>query len=129
LLNSLLKQTYHTPLSTLGNGILKPYFKDLIPNENEFDDIYDVFEYLLSLYFLLLTNSILGDWAPVGQYQWRSNRLPMNNSSLLKEFLESAEKRKSDWIPIKQGMFDGDYNIYLDLKTRLDKFLSNIHMF
>jgi len=129
LLNLILNARYHTPLSTLGNKILKPYFKDFISNETEFDDIYDVFEYLLSLYFMLLTNRILGDWAPIGQYQWRSSRLPTTNSNLLKEFLESAEKKKSDWIPIKQGMFDGDYNIYSDIKTRLDNFRSNIHMF
>ena len=118
-LNMILNTRYHTPLSTYSNNILRPYFQEFIPNDNEYNDLFDVFEYLLSLNFIYLTTSIISDWAPYGQYQWRSNSLPRSTSSLLIEFLIEADQKKSEWLPLKLGMFDNDYSLFFETKVSI----------
>ena len=121
-------QQYFTPTSKWLCSILYEYFKLHIPNKFEFDDTFDVFEYLLSLnYSHLVKSQIYENWSPYGQYQWRQRRL-RNQNTLFKEFFESADIEKEKWLPIKQGMFDSSYNIYSETNKKLFDFLSKIHL-
>lgn len=120
--------SYYTPLSKWLCAKMFEYFRSIIPNKIEFDEMFDIFEYLLSVNYLhIVTNSLRPGWSPYGQYHWRQRRL-RNSNTLFKEFYESADKEKEKWLPIKQGMFDGLYNTYSEAKKNLDEFLSKIYL-
>lgn len=129
IMNAILKANYKTPLSTYVNQFLRPYFNELIVNDQEFNDIFDIFEYLLGWYYLFLHGEIVGyDWVPYGQYKWRSYSGFRKTSSFFDEFFLEAENQKSEWLPIKSGMFGGNYEKYLEIKVSLDKFLTGFHL-
>jgi hypothetical protein len=125
IMNEILSTNYKTPISTFVNRIIRPYFKELIVNDQEYNDIFDIFEYLLGLNYLYFVNNQGIDWVPYGQYQWRSVRAFRKETFLLNEFLLEADTKKSDWEPLKSGMFGGDYPKFNELKARLDKFLTS----
>lgn len=124
VMNIVLNQNYNTPLSTYVNGILRPYFKDLILNDQDFNDIYDIFEYILCLYYLYHTGYT---GAPFGQFKWRSLSSYRTTGSIFQDFFSEGEIQKDNWLPIMAGMFGGKFEIYLDLKTKLDNYLTTTY--
>jgi hypothetical protein len=129
IMNSILNTNYKTPLSTYVNQMLRPYFKEIITNDQEFNLMFDIFEYILGWYYLYLTEGALGsNWVPYGQYKWRSYAGFRSNSNLFIEFFNEAEVQKDNWLPIKGGMFGGNYAKYLEIKEKLDKFLNGFHI-
>jgi hypothetical protein len=128
ILNQIFSTNLKTPMSSHVNQILRPYFKELIINDQEYNDIFDIFEYMLGLNYLYLIGDKYGsDWAPYGQYKWRSFS-GFRKNSLFFEFFNEAVILRASWLPIKSGMFGGDFDKYLELKTKLDKFLTGFHL-
>jgi len=130
LVSSLMYQGHncYTPLSKWLCTKMFECLKSIIPNKIEFDEMFDIFEYLLSINYLhKVTNSIYPGWSPYGQFHWRQRRY-RNSNTLFKDFYELADKEKEKWIPIKQGMFDGSYNTYFETKKKLDEFLSKVRL-
>lgn len=124
LVNQIISQNYKTPLSTYINNKLRPYFQTHIVNDNDFNNYFDAFEYFLSLNYMFNVN--IG-WAPWGQYQWRNNGFRKSIKNILTDLIEEAEHMKNDWLPLKSGMFDRDYNKYIQTKKKLDDFLKDIY--
>lgn len=110
-----------TPISSTLCSTLKPYFKSIISSEKEFENYFDIFEYMLSLNFMFIKDN---SWLPVGQYVWKDGYVRLSNS-LFNDFFKEAEKKQAEWLPIKAGMFDGNYNTYLDIKQKADEFIKN----
>ncbi len=125
--NQILSENYKTPLSTYVDKLLRPYFKYFMPCDREYKDIFDIFEYMLSLnYMFLIGNQRMG-WAPHGQFVWRSHEMLRSNTNLLSEFLSEGDQMKKEWLPLKSGMFEGNYEKYIATKNKLDKFIGGIH--
>ena len=38
-------------------------------------------------------------------------------------FWESADSLQNEWLPIKQGMFGGNYENYKEIKSKADEFI------
>lgn len=130
-MNSILADgnNYHTPISTYTNKFLQPYFTRNLMSEKEYNDTFDVLEYILALNYLHLIGDKFGmNWAPVGQFHWRKNTLRVS-AFLLNDILMEADKMKSNWDLLKSGMFDGKYEIFADVKSKLDSFLQNVHFY
>ncbi len=69
-------QRLHTPVNDHLAEVLREPLGDLIPS-GEFIDVFDRFEYRLSLaYGDLMAGETLGDtvWVPLGSYRWRRFR-------------------------------------------------------
>jgi hypothetical protein len=129
LMNSIINQNYKTPTSTWLCNRLKVLFSSIIPNEKEYNDTFDIFEYLLSLNYLnIIKERAWGIYTPHGQYHWSQRRLVMiDSSTYYKDFFEQAEIDKDNWPPIKQGMFNKSYTTYKETKEELDKYLTTVH--
>lgn len=108
-----------TPVSISLCSTLKPYFKSVIPNENDFDNYFDIFEYILSLNFMFIVDD---GWLPVGQYIWKDKYVRFSNS-LFNDYFKDAELKQDNWLLIKEGMFDGKYNTYVEIKQKADEFI------
>ena len=127
--NNLNRTRYKTPISTILSRQLRPYFEKEIFWDSEYIAIFCIFEYLLSLNFKHIGGlSYDPDWVPWGEFRWRTMIFMRGNNDLYSTFFAQAESQKNNWEPIKQGMFDGKYEVYEKLKTEVDDFL-NKHVY
>lgn len=45
---------------------------------------------------------------------------------MYKDFFSKADIEKDNWQPIKDGMFDKSYDVYVETKTKVDEFLRKL---
>lgn len=130
IINQIFTQLWLTPLSELICLKLRPFFDQIIYNQNDFEDYFDIFEYLLGLNYLNFIGDRFGhDWVPYGRFKWRDfYRSRSDEDYSFKVFFDKANKEKDEWFPIKNGMFNGSYDHYLEVKDRADKFLRSFHL-
>jgi hypothetical protein len=129
VITGILGNSYLTSLSTVLEQKLKPSFSQVIFNQLDFKDTFDIFEYLLSLNYLHIVGDNIGfkNWVPLGLYKKRNfYRLRTDKNYPLKAFFDMAEIEKEEWLPIKSGIFSGSFDVYTDIKKRADEFLSSL---
>lgn len=125
IMNSeILGKNYHTPVSTYLHQLLRPYFKFFIPSDKDFEKTFDVFEYLISLNYQFLLGNENYDWAPWGEFKWRRNM----RDDTIANLDAQADFEKGNWLPVKSGMFGGDYETYKMTRTKLHEHLKQIHL-
>ncbi len=123
-LNQLNGTNYKTPVSTILLKQLRPYFEKEIFSESDYVSLFCIFEKLLSLNFKHIGGiSHDPDWIPWGEFSWRTAGFSGMYNNLYSTFFAQADSQKNNWEPIKQGMFDGKYEVYEKLKTEVDDFL------
>ena len=109
-----------TPASDELYEALRPSFSDLIPSDDEYADVFDRFEYLLSL--------AEADWWITsgksarfsgGRFGWRH----VSGSSDVLPHLVAAELERHDtaWPPLSAGMFGGKMTRLQVAKTVVDE--------
>ena len=111
---------WHTPASDELHEALRKPFSDLIPSDDEYADIFDRFEYLLSLaeadWWITF-----GKWARFsgGRFAWR--RVPGSPGWLPDMVAAELERDGTAWPPLSAGMFGGDIERLRAAKTEVDK--------
>lgn len=129
VLNDILGQNYKTPLSTFLNEQLWSILEDLIPDKEEYQDLIDVFEYVMSLNYIDLIGEEFGQtWAPYGQYVWRRASFRSRYSHLLQDFIDTIDIQKENSKILKTGMFNRKLENLNSAQTKLNDFLSKIHL-
>jgi len=129
-MNLILDMNYKTPLSTYLHQTLEPIFVKYLYNAREFQDKFDLFEYLISLNYMHLVGPKLGHgWAPWGEYQWRKFSALSGKTYILNDFVKEAENEKDNWRLLNTGMFYGKYEVFVDVRSRLDEFLKKIFLY
>lgn len=117
----------HTPFSDHIHRFLRGPFRDVLPQDAEYDMLFDRFEYLLALVHLDLKKQrgVLPDWAPVGRFGWRNNiRVGENNiASLIESEIRSAGE---EWPPLRVGLFGGSSERARAAKTSVDQIVSRL---
>ena len=109
-----------TPLSGDLHDILRDVFHDLIPSDDEYQEVFDRFEYLQSLvqadWWL---NS--GKWSEfsTGCYAWRC--WYDSPEWLPRVFTKELERGGSKWAPLQAGMFGGEMDRLKRAKTDVDE--------
>lgn len=127
VLNQIFNQSNFTPFSDLLSQKIGPLFNQIIYNQNDFEDYFDIFEYFLSLnYSHFVGNKYGSKWVPWGRYKRRNYyRSRADENYPLKAFFDKADREKDDWLPIKNGMFNGSYVHYVEIKKEVDEFLNS----
>jgi hypothetical protein len=124
-MNTILGTNNGTPLSIYIKQKLRPFFTELITQDLEYENYFDLFEYTLSLSYMCqrIEHSDL-DWAPVGSYVWNSYSGRRKKSSLIQNFIAQAESQDKYFLPLKSGMFGGSIEKFLEAKKRLDALIN-----
>jgi hypothetical protein len=118
--DNVIRRTKYYPLGKIINKALSPYFKEIFANHNEYDDLFNIFEYMFSLNYVF---QIDDGSAPYGAFHWRNRGF---RDDLLDEFFKEADSEQSNWLPIKAGMFDGNYSKYIETKKKTDEILKRV---
>lgn len=103
----------YTPASDHLFGVLREPFREIIPNDSEFEQIFDRFDYYAGLQFLHLSNGP----APIGRYGWRHRGRP---TWIIQIVQSEYEKVGGNWPPLKAGLFGGDPQRFHKLKSAID---------
>jgi hypothetical protein len=128
IFNEIFGSNLKTPLSSHINQVLRPYFNEIISSNQEYNDYFDLFEYILCWYFLCYNNEFPGDWVPFGQFKWRSLSDFRKTSSIFREFFLQGDVQQNEWFPLKEGLFQGNYEKYKEIKGKMDKFLKGFFL-
>jgi uncharacterized caspase-like protein len=99
-------ERHYTPLSEYLLKTLQPKLDDALFLGKNYEDAFDTFE----VYFALcaadcrLANG-QDAWGPIGRFGWKHR----TGNSPLERVLKEANAQKSEWPPLKAGLFGGDY--------------------
>lgn len=84
--------TRHTPTSDLLFDQLQDCFVQLGADEHQYIDVFDYFEYTLSLLYL---KQIEGNWFPLGRFGWRTKGGYRKETIITKKEKEALEKKET----------------------------------
>ncbi len=118
-------QKYYHPFSIFIEKRLKPIFAQFFIDSRDYECVFDVFEYFLGInYYHIIYGDSDDGWIPRGIYDRRADRRKyayLDNP--YDAFFSAASTDEQNWVPIKQGMFDGKYSAYQEAKQHADEFL------
>lgn len=128
-LNQVLGQRYYYPWTMCLKEIVCPHFEPFFMVESEIEDTYYIWEQLKSLAFGYKYSHTSGNvYFTTGyflHYRVRLNMVPGNEDTYT-AFFAGADKMKSEWPPIKQGMFGGNYAQYQELVKQAEEFYKRV---
>lgn len=114
-LNQLTDRTYYYPWSLLLLEKLRSHFKGYFTVGSEYKNAFNIWEHLKSLVYGY-NQCYMFDlfYVPTGQFLHSRVEYKMhhNGEEPYSVFFDNADKLKSEWEPIKQGMFNGNYDEY-----------------
>jgi hypothetical protein len=120
--NKMNNTNQHTPFSEFLFNKLKPLFETLIPNESDYINYFDYFEYTFSLAFI----SKSGDhWTPLGRFAWRMKSMYKRETIVHRKIKEAEEKK--DEFELSNNTLFKNYAEYLAVNTKLMNYLDGIH--
>jgi len=101
------QENEYTPLSEHLMVTLRPLLREFIPDEAEYEKMFDKFEILLAM---KMTDDILhrdGDhswiWFPSGRFTWKARRHYGN--TILVDFENEIKTEGQEWGPVNAGIF------------------------
>ena len=106
----------------LHEALRKP-FAGLIPSDDEYADVFDRFEYLLSLAAAdwWITSGLPPDFS-IGRFAWRRGH---GSSGVLPSIVAAElERDGAAWPPLRAGMFGGDMARLQKAKTTVDEWVA-----
>lgn len=121
---------HHTPVSDHLCDKLRGPLREFLPRDEDYQDTFDRFEYLLGLVHADLNRWGVenGWWGPVGRFAWRGSRFNQEGSTSQKIGAE-IEAEGSNWPLLKAGLFAGSLEQLKTAKAKFDGFLGGIHFF
>jgi hypothetical protein len=92
-----------TPVSNHVSDLLRPLLRDYLPDNEAYEESFDIFEYLLALTYADL---VKGSWVPIGRFAYRY-RFVDNNRNPVVQFFGAGLSRGTEWELLKAGFFNG----------------------
>jgi NAD-dependent SIR2 family protein deacetylase len=124
-LNRLTGTSYYYPWSFILLERLRSHFRGCFTVDSEYENAFYTWEHLESLVFGYNQCYILDRfYVPTGQFL-RSRvdyKMRRNGEEPYSIFFDSADKLKSEWKPVKQGMFGGGYDEYKKVFDQAEEF-------
>jgi Caspase domain len=114
----------YTPLSDYLLKVLQPKLDDVLFLGKNYEAAFDTFE----VYFALCAADarlVSGQdaWGPIGRFGWKRNR----DNSPLERVLKEADAQKSEWLPLKAGLFGGDLERFKKAAERFTQMISGLN--
>lgn len=109
---------HSTALSDRLRNVLREPLREYLPDETEYDNCFDRFEYLRSL-----LNFDKSDWRHsrgrrcAGRFYWRRS----SGHDVLREIQQEIKHLGKDWPPLKVGWFDGDLSLLEIIRSLHDQ--------
>lgn len=113
-----------TPLNDHVRDLLLQELKDLVPREDEYDRLFDRFEYIDALVIAdFRIRKDMGFWFPVGRFGWRGRSHGRHIST---EVGEEIDKHRAEWPFLKAGLCGGSLERLRELKSVVDEHVKKL---
>jgi hypothetical protein len=115
------RERHYVPLSDYLEESLRPYFTELINDEEEFSSIFDRYEFFQALLYgdLKGDSDTWGFWTPLGSFIWRRR-------NLFKDVHEEIKVQGKSWKPIEAGFFSGSPDRAIEVLQKLQDFTNRV---
>jgi hypothetical protein len=126
-LNQHLDQRNYVPISDRMRDILREPLREIVPDDVEYEDLFDRFEYLRALIDLdngMNVSAQRYDRAPIGRFGWRNRHYGNHVSSI---FAAEIQNQAHEWPPLKVGYFGNDTARLAAVKTAFDAQISSLY--
>jgi len=123
-------ERHHTPINDYLFDKLRSTLREYIPRDEDYQVIFDRFEYLLGLVHADLARYDDGDggwYGPIGCFKWRYSFNP--ESGISYKIGKELETEGSNWAPLKAGLFGGSVEQANTAKAKFDTFLKKVHFY
>jgi len=110
-------EKHFVPRSEYMYKAIQSKIDDILYIGKSYDTYYDNFEILLALTFADLSSVSTGTiWGPPGRFGWKHRRgFGKSSYDLL---VDEAKRDKSNWPPIKAGLFGGSIERFLEIASK-----------
>ena len=121
-------ERHYVPRSEYLFKLLQPSLDDLLFLGHEYELMFDRFEVSLALVYADFEyNSSNRIWGPLGRFGWKY-RSRTGSGNVFREIIHEAHTYKSEWAPLKAGLFNGSIDRFLEISTKYeDEILKNLH--
>ena len=100
--------------------ICRKGFSHYIPDDDEYQRIFDIFEYLLGLIYF---DEKVSNRGPVGRYAWKYYGPLASEPNLINEYITDGLAQGDNWGLIKTGFFDSSIEKFKKSCRRYNQFL------
>jgi hypothetical protein len=116
----------YTPLSEYLLKILQPKLDDALFLGKNYEAAFDTFE----VYFALCAADARlacgqNGWGPIGRFGWKQDR----GNSPLERVVKEAKAQKSEWLPLKAGLFGGDVDRFEKAAEQINQLTGRLNWF
>ena len=121
---------HHTPLNDHLCAKLRAPLREFLPRDEDYQDAFDRFEYLLGLVHADLNRWEVenGWWGPVGCFAWRVRRFHQEGG-ISEKIGTEIETEGTNWSLLKTGLFGGSLDQLKTTKAKFDGFLARMRFF
>lgn len=114
----------YTPANNYLFERLRPVLQNYLPNDIKYEEMFDIFEYLLAINYIDLLNS---HWSPIGRFGWRYKYSLWKNSPVL-DFIDTGLKLGSNWDLLQVGFFQGLAERFNDIVRQHQEWVQKVVM-
>lgn len=116
----------YVPRSEYLFKLLQPGLDDLLFLGRDYEQMFDRFEVFLALVYAELEyNPDNRVWGPLGRFGWKyTSRGRAGN--VYSEIVKEANTFKSEWPPLKAGLFSGSIDRFLEVSTKFEELMKGL---
>jgi len=120
-----------TPLSEHMFIAIREPLRQYFPDDAEYDDMFDRFEYMLALLVAdqrSKPSSPLAFWGPVGRFGWKAVRRAYEGS-IVAVIDSEIKSLGADWPPLQAGLFGGSLDRLESVRTTVSDALAKLQWY
>jgi uncharacterized caspase-like protein len=120
-------ERHYVPRSEYLFKLLQPGLDDLLFLGRDYEQVFDRFEVFLALVYADLAYNNPDDrvWGPLGRFGWKY-RSRGGAGNVYSEILKEANTFKSEWPPLKAGLFSGSIERFLEISRKFEELLQRL---
>ena len=116
-------ENHYAPRSEYIFKVMQPMLEDLLFLGNSYEILFDKFEVFFALVYADVTLKDRSTiWGPPGRFGWKY-RSPVLESNPFKVLVSEADRMKSDWPPLRSGLFKSSYEHFKEIALGYDDIL------
>lgn len=120
----------HLPVSEHLFSVLREPLRRFLPDNDDYDDAFDRFEYLRALIYADVKYDNLTEahrfWVPPGRFCWKYFR--RGQDSIVKRIDDEIQRSGDRWQLIQLGLFKGSLKRLKEIKENVDEFVGRLQM-
>lgn len=112
----------YAPLSDHLHASLRTLLKSQVSRDDEYDHLFDKFEYLYALVHASLRETNARGWVPMGRLVWRWDDAVQYGA--IRQINEDIAAQRENWQLLREGLFGGSFERLEQVKAVVDEFMA-----